>query len=951
MVDPLDIDKTMLPPNDSGGLSLSPGSTLGQYRIIRLLGRGGMGEVYLAENTVTRKKYALKILPQELVTDPQFISRFKVEARVMSDLDHPNIVRVHHAGEDAGHYYLTMDYVAGADGESYTLEDEMAASQGKLAEQRVRELSLQICEGLAYAHTYKSGAIIHRDLKPSNILIDADGNAKISDFGLAKVLGADYLQSVIDKSVKLSVAGQLSVGDQDTEQRSSSARSILGTYDYMSPEQKAGGDVTVQSDIYSFGVMLYRMLTGRKPEGAWLQPSELGCSKKWDAVVRCCMQTAAHDRHASVSALQSDITNVRSGGGFLKGLAKAAAVVLLLVGVVYGSVRGYTALKETKAKRTVMSEQSEEASRLAGEQAAQVSRLLGEAGSKIDTGSFDDASQLLADIEELDAGNADALKLRSRLESKVGERKARPAKIDADMAWERLKKRNVDKGQGFKEMLKSIEKQWRLGNDAYENGEWGESFMAYRSVLRMAGEAEDADRARIAAKAARMSVTSARTSAAGSGAVEDGGKGWMAAESLLKAGDGLFEGGDFKGAVAKWEESEGQYSASARLAVTVQSYRAARSRFEQALAKEDLSLLKKYGGSAWQEVERQRRVGAAGAGDPEDGRKAYEKALGALPGAAAYARRAKETEDRRLAEALRKKDYDVALAEAQGHERAGRWTDAEAAAKRAVASGWSDTAAATSLLAKNHPHLGPKSGDTKTLNLGGGVKLDLVWIPAGTFMMGSPASEENRDSDEGPVHKVTISRGFWMGKYEVTQGQYKQVMGSNPSSFKQSGLDAPVETVSWNQAKDFCKKVSSKERLEVRLPTEAEWEYACRAGTRTAFHYGNSLESGMANFNGKYPYGSGREGEYRQKTVSVGSFKPNAWGLYDMHGNVWEWCEDGKRSYTLSAETDPKGSGSARVLRGGSWVIYARVCRSANRDDFVPEYTVVSIGFRIVVVR
>jgi serine/threonine-protein kinase len=254
----------MLPPDDgSRDAQLSPGDTLGQYRIIRLLGRGGMGEVYEAEHVQMGKRYALKVLPRELSSDPQFISRFKLEARVMADLGHPRIVHVDYMGEQDGQFFLVMDYIAGPDGEPRTLEDELEA--GRLPEKRARELALQVCDALGYAHTFKSGSIIHRDLKPANVLLDEDGNVKVSDFGLARVLGEKYLQTVIDKSIKLSMAGQLSMGDQDTGRKSSSARSILGTYDYMSPEQKAGGEVSAQSDIYAFGVLLYRMLTGRLP--------------------------------------------------------------------------------------------------------------------------------------------------------------------------------------------------------------------------------------------------------------------------------------------------------------------------------------------------------------------------------------------------------------------------------------------------------------------------------------------------------------------------------------------------------------------------------------------------------------------------------------------------------------------------------------------------------------
>jgi formylglycine-generating enzyme required for sulfatase activity len=235
------------------------------------------------------------------------------------------------------------------------------------------------------------------------------------------------------------------------------------------------------------------------------------------------------------------------------------------------------------------------------------------------------------------------------------------------------------------------------------------------------------------------------------------------------------------------------------------------------------------------------------------------------------------------------------------------------------------------------------------VDLGGGVSLELVWIPAGSFTMGSPDNESGRYDDEGPQHKVTISKGFWMGKHEVTQEQWQAVMGRNPSKFK--GSKNPVEQVSWDGCQSYIQQLNRKvQGVGFRLPTEAEWEYACRAGTTTAFHYGNDLDASLANFDGNYPYGNGRKGEYRRKTVPVGSFKPNAFGLYDMHGNVWEWCQDWYGAYPSGAVTDPAGpgAGSSRVLRGGSWLNHARGCRSAGRYNRVPGNRIFDIGFRVV---
>jgi formylglycine-generating enzyme required for sulfatase activity len=254
--------------------------------------------------------------------------------------------------------------------------------------------------------------------------------------------------------------------------------------------------------------------------------------------------------------------------------------------------------------------------------------------------------------------------------------------------------------------------------------------------------------------------------------------------------------------------------------------------------------------------------------------------------------------------------------------------------------------------ATNTPQTTNTGDKTHTANLPNGVKLEMVLIPAGSFMMGSPDSEKDRSNDEGPQHRVTISKPFYMGKFEVTQAQWQAVMGSNPSNFKNCD-NCPVERVSWNDAQEFIKKLNAlNDGFTYRLPSEAEWEYACRAGTTTAFSFGDSLSSTQANFNGNYPYGNAPKGEYKGKTTPVGNYQPNAFGLYDMHGNVWEWCQDwyDENYYKNSPSTDPKGpsAGSFRVLRGGGWYDFARLCRPAIRDRGTPDDRYYFLGFRLI---
>jgi formylglycine-generating enzyme required for sulfatase activity len=232
-----------------------------------------------------------------------------------------------------------------------------------------------------------------------------------------------------------------------------------------------------------------------------------------------------------------------------------------------------------------------------------------------------------------------------------------------------------------------------------------------------------------------------------------------------------------------------------------------------------------------------------------------------------------------------------------------------------------------------------------------GVTLEMVAIPGGTFPMGSPTTEKGRINDESPQHSVTV-KPFYMGKFPVTQAQWQAIIETNPSNFK--GDNLPVESVSWNEAIEFCQRLSQKTGRNYRLPSEAEWEYACRAGTTTPFHFGETITTELANYNGNFTYGSEPKGTYREKTAPIGSFGvANAFGLYDMHGNVLEWCQDNWHDNYNGAPTDGSAwegrDRSARLLRGGSWGDYPGYCRSATRGYSNPDNRHYFIGCRVVV--
>ena len=221
-----------------------------------------------------------------------------------------------------------------------------------------------------------------------------------------------------------------------------------------------------------------------------------------------------------------------------------------------------------------------------------------------------------------------------------------------------------------------------------------------------------------------------------------------------------------------------------------------------------------------------------------------------------------------------------------------------------------------------------------------GARQQFRWCEPGTFKMGSPEGEPQREENE-TQHEVTLSKGFWIADTSVTQAVWEAVMGENPSRYE--GENRPVEQVSWNDAQTFIGKINDmKPDLKLQLLTEAQWEYACRAGSTTPFCWGDQINSDLVNFNGNNPYSNGKESEYRRETVDVESFYQNDWGLWQMHGNVYEWCQDWYGKYLEESVVDPQGakSGDVRVLRGGSWFLFGGSWRSAYRSGGGPAVRV-----------
>jgi len=229
--------------------------------------------------------------------------------------------------------------------------------------------------------------------------------------------------------------------------------------------------------------------------------------------------------------------------------------------------------------------------------------------------------------------------------------------------------------------------------------------------------------------------------------------------------------------------------------------------------------------------------------------------------------------------------------------------------------------------------------------------MKFIWVSPTGFLMGSRPGEPGRGPDE-ILHRVTLTKGYFVQTTEVTQGQWQAIMGENPSKFLRGGLDCPVENVCWNAVQAFISRLNQQEGADIyRLPTEAEWEHACRAGTRSPFSCGGCLSVDFANYQGNYPLAGCAKGIFRRNPIPVATLSPNAWGIFDMHGNVAEWCQDRYGAYLPdTGSTDPTGppEGAYRVIRGGAWRNGAMLCRSAVRTKGPPDVKSDMLGFRLV---
>jgi formylglycine-generating enzyme required for sulfatase activity len=885
---------------------------LGRYVVEGELGQGGMGVVYACRDKVGGIRVAVKALPPELSHNSVEMEEVRENFELVYKLSHPNIAGARTLEQDGqGAYFLVMEV---AEGESLRTWMRRKQKEGGVSLEAAAGVLRQVAAALDYAHGER---VVHRDVKPGNVMVDGRGRAKVLDFGLAAQIRTSLSRV------------------------SRAFRGTSGTGPYMAPEQWEAQPQDAKTDQYALAVMAYEMLAGRLPfensDPDVLKEAVLhgeireipGLAKGAMGVLRRGMAKDPAKRFGScgefVEALAGGATE-KSGSRFAgsgksqrKGsrwglLAALVVVAVAGVGAWWWSGRGakdaggtHSLPQEEMRQDMVQTEEArveEEEARLAEQRAVE------------------EAERLAA--EERERAEREA---REAFE----EEEAYKLSAAAHVMSEKAAGRGCDRGQGFGEKLDEMQEKLRQGDAAVLGRSFGKAKAWFEESMAAAGWVETNAPLRAAATAKISAAKKAKQAADGKDAVHLAPVSYGEGNRHAKAGVEAFKQARFGdasrelGMAADAYARAGKEAFAARVEKMLETARAAAARGDW----------ESCGTAA-------KRVLALDAGNGEAKRLKEEAEENAVPSILLHATLDGREVAARVTEGLQAGrttpvaaeleeggDYSFALVyESEGKTYAGRVT---------VEAKERGRTEATAVLVER------AAGETKTITLPGGATMEMAWCPPGSFLMGSPRDEKGREKGaEGleTQHRVTLTKGFWIAKTEVTVKQWTSVMGGEASS-KMNAL--PVVNVLWDDCVEFCRKAGNG----LQLPTEAQWEYACRAGSTGP--YGGTGKIDDMGWHLAFRLGPA------EHTHPVAQKKPNDWGLYDMHGNVWEWCADWfqKDLGTVDA-TDPTGpaSGEKRVCRGGSWYEFAKTCRSATRayvqNPFGMQDRGVVLGFRPV---
>jgi len=840
-----------------------------RYTLTRILGRGGMGVVWLARDEKLDQDVALKFLPELVANDVSALGDLKRETRRSLQLTHPHIVRIYDFVEDGRMAAVAMEFV---DGASLT-QRRMEQPAQVFSPTQLRPWLEQLCDALQYAHT--KAKIAHRDLKPANLMVDVRGDLKVADFGISATLA-------------------------DTTTRASKQASSSGTPVYMSPQQMMGEKPAPTDDVYSLGATLYELLTGKPPfytGNVLLQvqskvpPSmaerreELGVTgadpipPEWEQTVAACLSkeaaqrpqcaadvwarlngakvagasaTVAHDARPAIRAEATTGADPRSGGPrkFWGGWLVTGALMVAGGAWLYFGVQVPQEKREAELARRVAAAQADS-------QRIDRSRREAEAAAAV---------PVVAPVAKGSPAVADRAPVAPLGDVAVGGLVVRTVPAGADVSVGAVA---FEKSPFTLNQLKVGKYPIRARLEGYED--WSGEIVV---------KPDEFSEPVITLTRSKGSVTLASTPTDVEVEIRIDG-----ASPILRRTPASLElpTGDLNVVFRRqgWPE----------LVRPVSVRRGATSEVKVAFVPGSVTLSSEPAGA---------EVFSQG------------KALGTTP------LRLGETIPGQVQFELRCKGY-----------------------KPAKATGMVESGKELALATKLERNDYPGEGERWTVS---SLGLELIPINPGRFTMGS----SNGESDQMPLTQVTLTQPFWIGKYEVTQGQFDKLMGYNPSEFKTLGANAPVENVSYDDALAFCRKLTESERsagrvpegYEYTLPTEAQWEYACRAGRGDGM-LGDLLSSGWY------------AGNSSMTPHAVGGKTPNEWGVYDMQGNVWEWCLDWYHDRLPGGSvSDPLALPSDRFRyrtgRGGGWRSAADYCAPARRLWNEPTFHCNYLGFRVV---
>ena len=971
MSDAYSISDALTLRDPSGGASAALGR-IDQYELIRELGGGGFGTVYLARNTVSGIEVAVKGLPPLVRHNREELANIRTNFALVSRLHHPNIAaaldlhpaaRVDYTDQRAkeslrvfpGDTMMVMQYAPGIS----LSEWRKQYPNGRVPLDRALAIIRQVASALDYAHAQR---IIHRDVKPSNVMIETRDNgsiiARVLDFGLAAEI-------------------QSSMGRISQEVRDKS-----GTRPYMAPEQWKGLPQGPGTDLYALAVMFYELVTGDVPFA-----SVFSCGDPVIMMTTVTGQTfepdhvlPRHMRTAMVRAMSKKLDDrFRSCGAFVKALSGGGASFGRPLGLVCGVVAlalvvagawVWTQNRKAEAERRDAEDQRREDQRRKTQEDAE------------------NAAKKAAERAKQADERAKALReAAARKRSEEAEAKAKAAEREAKRLAER-----------------AAEEQKRRQQDEIKRKDQEAAERKNRVIAKERKDATPISMAEFAALKPEKfaSGTARRVKMPGDVSVE---MIWCAPRAIDSGcPTNGFWLGKFEVSQALWtsvmKENPSRFPAGTPERYPVESV----SREDCLLFIDKLNGLSGTKGfrlpteTEWEYACRAGSTtaffwGTEGAsdkmcvGETKGGPSVFGKypankwGFCDMHGNVAEwcdSRFACSGEDAEDAYVLRGGSWNSSASEASSSARmkcltyngsstcglrlcfsATRVPSKTGEAKNSlpsvvkspvVKSAAKPTKSSASASGVKTMALVP--GALKRITIAAGVDLEFLWCPPGAFLMGSPMTEEERILGVEDRHEVELTEGFWMSKYEVTKQLWQEVMKDNSVGILDNERD-PKSEVSWYDCTNFIVRLNRRLRGAcVRLPTEAEWEYACRAGTTTVFSFGNSLNGDQACCDGDDPYGTDARGEtWKMGPTKIGNYSryTNKWGINDMHGNLFEWCADWYALYPRTKQTNPQGpaAGDRKIARGGSWRSAARQCRSAFRMCYEPGMRNNAVGFRI----